>query len=66
MPRALPSFKEQRKRRLANRNRLRRFVPERRYIDLGMIHLQYYHGSVASLGYERHRRTFRGRSQHNR
>ena len=51
---------------MINRGLTRQGLPERRYIDYGYIHLQYHRGSVASIGYERYRRTYRGRSKYNR
>lgn len=65
LPRRQPSFTELRARRLLNNNRLRNALPERRYLDFGYIHLQYYRGSIGSIGYERYRRSYRGRSQYN-
>jgi hypothetical protein len=43
-----------------------RGLPERRYIDLGYTHLQYYRGSAATIGYDRYRRTHRHKSAYYR
>jgi hypothetical protein len=43
-----------------------RGLPERRYIDLGYTHLQYYRGSAASVGYARFRRAYRPKSAYYR
>lgn len=51
---------------LLNESLAYRGLPERRYIDFGYAHLQYYRGSAPSVGYERFRRSYRPRSEHNR
>ncbi len=55
-----------RQRALLNESLTYRGLPERRYVDLGYSHLQYYRGSAAGIGYERFRRAHRPRSLYNR
>jgi hypothetical protein len=43
-----------------------RGLPQKRYLDLNYLKLQYYLGSVASVGYARLRRSHRFPSSYNR
>ncbi len=65
-PRRWLGFTAKRERRNFNAKLLARNIPQRRYTDYTAIKLQYYYGSVSSVGYTRFRRVHRLHSDHSR
>jgi hypothetical protein len=60
------SFKAERNKRQQNAARLARGVAQLRYINYGSVKLQYFLGSVMSVGYARYRRVHRQHSIYSR